>query len=422
MSDSRQPADAEVGPRTGIYLAVLQFVFTLLWSVYANYLPELVTQVGLAASTGALLLMMDQLIFTVTDTATGVAADKVGEAFGRLGIMVGVLAAISCAAFVAMPYIVGDGPDAQLLLIVAIVIWSASSSSLRAPPMKLLQKYRAKPSLPLQTALLMLGYGLASAVSPYLGLILGDIDVRAPFIVSSIVVLVTALSLAKVERDIAWKSQPDRQPVPRQSGPLGADAWMFVVATLVLALGFQLYLSVDSMPLFQRFIDKSDVAWIMPIFWIGYALALFPVGLVAGRYGGLPVMGAAGLLGAAAALTAVMVDNLDIMTLAHFVAGAAWAAMMTCAFSVALTIGESGAEGKLAGLVFSAMALATFARIGIVATGWPKQPGHAPWLLWAPVLCWAAGGVGLLALAARKRSGVKAAGSRGYAAPRRTSS
>jgi MFS family permease len=422
MSDSRQSANAEVGPLTGIYLAVLQFVFTLLWSVYTNYLPELVAQVGLVGSTSALLLMMDQLIFTVTDTATGVAADKVGEAFGRLGIMVGVLAAISCAAFLAMPYIVGTGPDAQLLLIIAIVIWSATSSSLRAPPMKLLQKYRAKPSLPLQTAVVMLGYGLASAVAPYLGLILGDIDVRAPFIVSSIVVLVTALSLAKVERDIAWKFPADHQPAPRRSGPLGADAWMFVVFTLVLALGFQLYLSVDSMPLFQRFIDESDVAWIMPIFWIGYALALFPVGLAAGRYGGLPVMGAAGLLGAAAVLAAVMVDNLDLMTLAHFVAGAAWAAMTTCAFSGAITIGETGAEGKLTGLVFSAMALATFARIGIVAAGWPKQPDDAPWLLWVTVLCWAAGGAGLLALAARRRSGATIAGSRSYTAPPRTSS
>ncbi len=259
MSDLKQSATAEVGPLTGIYLAALQFVFTLLWSVYANYLPELVAQVGLTAATAALVLMLDQAIFTLTDTATGIAADKVEQAFGRLGIMVGWLAAISCAAFVAMPYIVGTGPDAQSLLIVAIVIWSISSSTLRAPPMKLLAKYRAKPSLPLLAAVAMLGYGLASALSPYISLVLGDSDARLPFVVSSVVVLITALSLAKVERDIAGRSTVIHTPPPRQSDSLGGGVVMFVLLTLVMALGFQLYLSVDSAPLLPRFVVESDV-------------------------------------------------------------------------------------------------------------------------------------------------------------------
>ena len=48
-----------------------------------------------------LLLMLDQAIFTITDTAMGVAADRVAKLVGRLSVFVGLLTAISCAAFVA---------------------------------------------------------------------------------------------------------------------------------------------------------------------------------------------------------------------------------------------------------------------------------------------------------------------------------
>ena len=94
-------ADAEASPaanRTGIYLAVLQLVFTLGWTTYVIYLPKLCAEVGIAPSAVILILMLDQAIFTITDTAMGIAADKIAPFVGRLGVFVGVLTAISCAA------------------------------------------------------------------------------------------------------------------------------------------------------------------------------------------------------------------------------------------------------------------------------------------------------------------------------------
>lgn len=61
------------GNRAGIYLAFLQLVFTLGWTTYVIYLPKLAAQVGIAPAAVILVLMMDQAIFTVTDTAMGVA-------------------------------------------------------------------------------------------------------------------------------------------------------------------------------------------------------------------------------------------------------------------------------------------------------------------------------------------------------------
>jgi hypothetical protein len=50
------------------------------------------------------------------------------------------------------------------------------------------------------------------------------------------------------------------------------------------------------------------------------------------------------------------------------------------AVSAALAIGETGSEGRLVGLVFSALALATFARIAALAGGLQKLPEYAPLL------------------------------------------
>lgn len=107
--------------------------------------------------------MLDQAIFTITDTAMGIAADRIATLVGRLSVFVGALTALSCAAFAALPFIAGAG--AKVRLIALIAIWAITSSALRAPPLTLLGKYCARPQLRFLAALVMLGYGLAGAAS-----------------------------------------------------------------------------------------------------------------------------------------------------------------------------------------------------------------------------------------------------------------
>src|SRR6202042_333484 len=128
---------------------------------------------------------------------------KISPFVGRLGVFVGAVTALSCAAFVALPFVAGSGPGAQVWFIALIVIWAITSSALRAPPLTLLGRYSAKPSNPFLSALVMLGYGLAGAVSPYLGVVLAKQDARLPFVISSVVLLITALALSRIERDIS---------------------------------------------------------------------------------------------------------------------------------------------------------------------------------------------------------------------------
>src|SRR3954464_3690338 len=172
MATTQLSAGTGAANRTGLYLALLQLGVTLGWTTYVIYLPKLCAEVGIAPSAVILILMLDQAIFTITDTAMGIAADRISPFVGRLGVFVGITTAISCAAFIALPYVAGNGPGAQVWFIVLIVIWVVTSSALRAPPLTLLGKHRAKPAIPYLSALAMLGYGLAGAISPYLGVVL----------------------------------------------------------------------------------------------------------------------------------------------------------------------------------------------------------------------------------------------------------
>jgi MFS family permease len=300
MSSTEFPADVETASanRTGVYLAILQFVFALGWTTYLIYLPQLAAKVGIAPTTVILILMLDQAIFTVTDTAMGVFADRLAPVVGRLGVVVGALTALSCAAFVALPFVAGTGPGAQGWFIGLIVIWAVTSSALRAPPLTLLGRYSAKPSIPFLSALVMVGYGLAGAVSPYLGVVLRNVDARLPFAISSAVVVITALALSRVERSVVQQSRPAAAP-RTPAKPLSKASTIFIASMVILALGYQLHFSINSGPFFLRFAKPADLEWLMPVFWIGFNIAMFPASAVVKRRGALMVMGTAGLASSA---------------------------------------------------------------------------------------------------------------------------
>ena len=103
--------------RAGLYIAALQFLFTLGWTVYAIFLPQLAGAVGIPRAWVIWILLLDQVIFAVTDYAMGAAADRIAALVGRLGRVVGWITALSCAAFVAMPVVAGFGPTAQPVLL-----------------------------------------------------------------------------------------------------------------------------------------------------------------------------------------------------------------------------------------------------------------------------------------------------------------
>ena len=136
----------------------------------------------------------------------------------------------------------------------------------------------------------------------------------------------------------------------------------------------------------------------MPVFWVGFSIAMFPASLITKRWGGLPVMGLFGLIGSIAIVVMEFSGRFEIVVAAQLIAGAAWGCILMSAFSAAAALGYTGAEGKITGVLFSALALATFTRMATTASGALNNPSLAPLLHWAPAVCWMIGGVTLVVL------------------------
>jgi MFS family permease len=379
----------------GLYLAVLQLVFTLGWTVYAIYLPRLAASVGIAAGAVIYILMLDQAIFTVTDFAMGVAADKVSRVIGRLGHWVVAITLVSCLAFVALPYVAGAHLSPAVLLALTFT-WAVTSSALRAPPMMLLGKYAARPALPYLASIALAGLGIAGALAPYLTTTLAKEDPRLPFIIASGALVVVSLALSKVERGLAKDAPTKPGPPTTVDRAVSTPTVIFALAMVIFALGFQLHFFFNTAPRFKHF--TNDIGTLMPVFWVGFSLGMFPASLITRRWGGLPVMGLAALIGAIAIVVMASSGTLEIVVAAQFTAGAAWGCILMSAFATATALGYGGHEGKTTGILFSTLAIATFARMAMTAAGVLNNPALAPLLQWAPIACWAVAGAVLMAL------------------------
>src|SRR6185436_16163855 len=96
-----------------VYIGIVQFFFAVTWTVYVVYLPQLLDQAGIARSWLPWILAGDQLVFALVDIATGFWVDRVRRTLATLGGWILGVSALSCAAFIALPFV---GGSAALLL------------------------------------------------------------------------------------------------------------------------------------------------------------------------------------------------------------------------------------------------------------------------------------------------------------------
>ena len=301
-------------PGVGLYLGVVQFFFAASWIVYVLYLPQLAAQAGIGKAAVAWILMADQLVFVFADYASGVAADRVSRAVGRIGGWVLAATLVSCAAFLALPFV---APGASPAIFLALtLIWAVTSSALRAPPLSLLGKHVAKPKQPLLLALSLLGLGVANAISPYLGLQLRGIDPRIPFVLSSVALALVTLGLVAVERKLRARARVPASPA--------ADAAKAAAPTRAAPDRRRWSSPRPCSPrspsrcMSSSTARRSICAWrrrsrcrlLSPVFWIGFNLGLLPLSLAAKRWPPARVMGAAALVAAAAAGAATIAPTL----------------------------------------------------------------------------------------------------------------
>jgi hypothetical protein len=371
----------------GLYLAVVQFFFALCWVVYASYLPRLAEQAGMPRHWVPWILAADQVVFIVTDLVVGVWSDKAARLLGRIGRWVLVATLVSALAFAALPWVVGAAGAASIWpFAVATLLWTLTSSALRAPPLTLLGRYVAKPVQPAMVAFTALGLGVANALAPYVAVALKGVDPRWPFLLSALAVAAVTLGMVWAEKALAAAQAaagarsggeaPMRDAPPR----LSAAAWVFLGACLLAAASFQAHVFLVSAPLYLRHVAASELPNWMPIFWVGFNLALWPAGRWAKKVGSPWAFANGALLGTLAVALAHGAGSLALLVVAQLAAGAAWAVMLCSAFVGVLGFGYTGREGLFNGALQSILALAALSRLLTVAL---LAPGAGRVTAWA---------------------------------------
>ena len=347
------------------YLGGIQFLFLATWVVYVIYLGDLLEKLGIPRTFLPTLLLIDQLLFAVADVLLGLYADRAMRFYRALAPLLITLNLVACLAFVALPHLAAGAPA---LFIAATVIWVLTASVLRAPLYGLIARRSLAPGR--ATAASLLGLGLASALAPYLGVALKGIDPTWPFMLSGI-----ALALATIGFS-AWEARqqpaaavPDSQPLPQLH-----SVGRLLLAMLLLGAGFQVHVFVNAAPLYKSVADAALLPWLLPVFWIGFSLAVYPGAKVLARFGASRIFAQAALLGALTSALCLTSPPLAVLIALQFFAGIAWAGVFLAGLELAGGAGRHGREGLFIGALFALLALAAASRIGLTLAGMTVTP------------------------------------------------
>jgi hypothetical protein len=180
---------------------------------------------------------------------------------------------------------------------------------------------------------------------------------------------------------------------------------LFFAALLLMAAGFQVHFALNSAPQYLRFAASTDLPYLMPVFWIGFNVMMFPAAAAVKRFGALRSLAAISALGAGAILASVLAPDLRTLGAAQFVAGGCWGAASVAAYSAAIWFGRTGREGRLLGTLFAVLAIAAFARIAAYASDLVLEPAIKATLPWLPQAAWIFSA--LLLVTALRRGGTK---------------
>jgi len=361
-----------------VCVAAVQLFFAATWTLYVIYLPQLVQRAGIEPAWVPWLLVADQLVFAAMDVATGFWIDRVRAGVQRLGGWILGVAVLSCLAFVLLPFAGASAP----LLLGAIAVWAVTSSALRSPPWALLSRHAATPALPWLSTIVLTGTAIASVVAPYLGLALRGVDPRLPFLASTAALVAAVGVLMLAEKRMGATARGEATPVrPLKSAP-------YFAALMLLAMGFQVHFSLNSPARYLQFAPREALPYLVPVFWLGFNVLMFPAARVVKRLGERDTMAIAASLGALAMLACVLATSLPALVAAQFLAGGGWGVASVAAYSAAVALGRTGREGRFLGSLFAVLAVATALRLALAGAMAQSSGAFSAVQPWLPETLW----------------------------------
>ncbi|MBP8309428.1 MAG: hypothetical protein KAY46_19290 [Burkholderiaceae bacterium] len=399
----------------------LQLVLGLTWAVYALFLPQLVVAAGLPRTIVPWVLVIDQLVFALSDPWAGAAGDRAAAQARRIGAPVAWLAGGSGLAFLLMP--MTAHPASGAFLGVLLLVWAVGTAALRAPLAALLGRYLPGSDAP-NAALISAGLALAGVAGGSLVPALREVSPYVAFAWAGVGTALVAWLAVPAERWAMAGAQASGAAngaaaeangaaaegtgaTAEASASNGATPSMALPARPELAAGWGVPLFASAALLaaglqFHAFVSgpaalgKSGASALPTVFWIGAALAC-GVFVIVGRQTDMRLLCARAAAGGVLALAGFgLLDAVAAKAAAHLLAGVAWGVVLSGVFVRVFAFGRaSGRVGLAVGCLFGLLALATLIRIALGALGlWSAIGAGAA--LWAAGACWTAAAVLLL--------------------------
>lgn len=373
-----QTADNSTQAAT-LRIAAIQFLFMLTWIIYGVYFGDLLVSVGLDRSWLAAIFLFDQLVFAFMDPLMGAWADRIEAQARRLAPMVIAFNLLAAAAFVALPLVAAYVPGTPALLLLATAVWVVSASVLRAPLFVLLDRLPGAPNQTTRIAQVAAGIALGAAVAPFIGLWLKGVSPLLPFLLSSAALAVAGFSLpsippmsaraAAAEPATAASAETAGAPVVAPTvapviAPQRPIFWLFGL-TLLLACGFQFHAFVASAALYRKFVGAETLPWLLPVFWVGFSLAMIAVPRWVLHHGADTVLRYVVVLGSAALLVCLYAPSLPLLVAGQALLGACWGGFFLTALRVVRVWPTRVGNGLAMGGWFSMLSLAAAGRISL---------------------------------------------------------
>jgi MFS family permease len=338
---------------------LVQFLFLLTWVVYVIFLGDMLARLGLPKDWLPKLLLADQIFFLLADIALGYQADRAQRLWGRVAPLLVSLNLLSCLAFVALPFVASPS-----LFIALTVLWVLTASVLRAPLYGLIGRRSSDPRH--GTAAALLGMGVASALSPYLGQVLKGMDPTLPFILSAVSLAIATLGFSTFEKQLAAQAPVPETPTKDNAPPASIPGLpRLLTVALLLGGGFQLHAFLNAAPLYKAVVDPALLPWLMPTFWTAFSLVVWPGAWITQRFGTARALAAAALTGGLAATACLLAPGLPLLLALQALAGAAWAIVFLAGLTLASELGRGGRESLFIAGWFAIMAVAAAARIAL---------------------------------------------------------
>lgn len=398
-------------------IVLVQLFFTLGWTLYVIFLPGLLKRAGIDAAWLPWILIADQLLFAAADVATGVWLDRSEQFLRSAGNWMTALILAACAVFVSLPLLADSMP--AWLFVPALFVWVICSSALRVPPLVLLARFTP----PAQgagggingVAAYLFGIGVAGALAPYLTVLLKNRDPLLPMVLASAALAVTTLVL---RRELIARATSAGPVSPSSATSRFIIALPLLAAVGLFAFGMQVHTAVNSAKLFIRIAPQLPLEWLMPLYWAGFSVAMFPASWWLARKPHLPGAHStiaanslllAGIGGGILLVACASRPPLPLLIALQICAGAAWSMVFLAAIAIAGEQGRTGREGGWIGATLALIALATMGRMLLVSALSPAGSSDfgaaiAAQLPWVTGVCWLVAAVVLGLSVSRRRA------------------